>query len=108
MPAHKEVGVSVELLEEEVNENTQIDVVHFSEPDSPEQIDCALNEESKAIEFAAPGFSVYLIMGYTVDFHWGDYTYSIAGESEITLSALFEKLGVTEITLADVTGLSFS
>ena len=104
----KEVGVSVQLLKEEVDEKTQIDVVHFGEPDSPEQIDCALNEESKAIEFAAPGFSVYLIMGYTVDFHWGEYTYSIAGESEITLSALFEKLGVTEITLADVTGLSFS
>lgn len=104
----KEVSVSVQLLEEEVDEKTQIDVVHFGEPDSPEKIDCALNEESKAIEFAAPGFSVYLIMGYTVDFHWSDYTYSIAGESEITLSALFEKLGVTEITLADITDLSFS
>ena len=43
----------INLLEEEVDEKTQIDVVHFGEPDSPEQIDCALNEESKAIEFAA-------------------------------------------------------
>ena len=45
---------------------------------------------------------------YTVDFHWGDYTYSIEGESEITLGELFEKLGVTGITTADVADVSFS
>lgn len=43
-----------------------------------------------------------------MDFHWGDYTYSIAGEREITLGTLLEKLGVTEITAADVAGVSFS
>ncbi len=43
-----------------------------------------------------------------MDFHWGEYTYSIAGESEIALSALLEKLGVTEIALADIAAVSFS
>ena len=43
-----------------------------------------------------------------MDFHWGDYIYNMEGEGEITLSSLLEKLGVTEITAADVTGVSFT
>ncbi len=99
-----DVSVSIQLLEEAVNENTQIDVVHFGQ--EVEQLDAAVNGD--AIEFGAGGFSVYVVLGYTVDFHWGEYTYSIAGESEILLSALLEKLGVTEIALSDVADVRFS
>ena len=98
------VSVSIRLLDApEADEDTNIEVVHFGEV--PRTVSCAL--EGDAVVFETDGFSVYVV-AYTVDFHWGDYTYSIAGESEIRLSELFEKLGVNEITLADVRDVSFS
>ena len=98
------VYVSIKLLDApEVDENTNINVLHFGKEVEP--VSCALNGEN--VEFETDGFSVYLV-AYTVDFHWGDYTYSIAGESEILLSALFEKLGVNEIALADIEDVTFS
>ncbi|MBR4456672.1 MAG: leucine-rich repeat protein [Solobacterium sp.] len=69
--------------------------------------DEAGNEVADTIVFTTPSFSEF-VLAYTVDFHWGDYTYSIDGESEITLSALLEKLNVTEITITDVTDVSFT
>ena len=53
-----DVSVSIQLLEEEVDENTQIDVVHFGE--EVEQLDAAVNGD--AIEFGAGGFSVYVVL----------------------------------------------
>ena len=64
--------------------------------------------DGNTVSFDVTGLSIYAVTGYTVDFHWGEYTYSIAGESEIALSALLENLSVTEITVADVTAVSFS
>ena len=98
------VSVSIRLLDApQVDDNTNVNVLHFGKEVEP--VSCALNGEN--VEFEADGFSVYLV-AYTVDFHWGDYTYSIAGESEILLSALFEKLGVNEIALADIENVTFS
>ncbi len=98
------VSVSIKLLDApEAAENTNIDVIHFG--DEPKSVSCALEDD--AVTFEADGFSVYVVT-YTVDFHWGDYTWSIAGESEIMLSALLEQLGVNEIALADVADVSFS
>ena len=99
------VKVSIRLLDTDIyNNEGEISLLHFGEEVEP--VDYTLNDN--AVEFTAEGFSVYVLTGYTVDFHWGDYTYSIAGESEITLSALLEKLGVTEITAADVAEVAFS
>ena len=64
--------------------------------------------DGNTVSFDVTGLSIYAVTGYTVDFHWGEYTYSIAGESEIALSALLENLSVTEITVADVADVSFS
>ena len=64
--------------------------------------------DGNTVSFDVTGLSIYAVTGYTVDFHWGEYTYSIEGESEIKLSALLEKLGVTEITVADVAEVAFS
>ena len=100
---NKNVSVSIRLLEEELNQDGDVNVVHFG--NEVEVLECAVNED--AVEFETDGFSVYVVT-YTVDFHWGDYTYSIEGESEITLSDLLEKLGVNEITLEDVKNVSFS
>lgn len=62
------------------------------------------NEPSESLR----SLSARRVYGYTVDFHWGDYIYNMEGEGEITLSSLLEKLGVTEITAADVANVTFS
>ncbi|MBO7673814.1 MAG: hypothetical protein J6S63_02240, partial [Atopobiaceae bacterium] len=98
------VVVRVEPLEADLAQSESIDVVHFGA--WPEVMGAEL--DGGDVVFEADGFSVYVVCAYTVDFHWGDYTYSIAGESETTLSALLEKLGVTEIAITDVTDVSFS
>ena len=98
------VRVSVSLLDINLNSIEELRLLHFGE--EVETVSYTLN--GSAVEFETDGFSVYVLAGYTVDFHWGDYTYSIAGESEILLSALLEKLGVTEITAADVAEVAFS
>ena len=98
------VRVSVSLLDISLNSIEELRLLHFGE--EVETVSYTLN--GSAVEFETDGFSVYVLAGYTVDFHWGDYTYSIAGESEILLSALLEKLGVTEITAADVAEVAFS
>ena len=98
------VRVSVSLLDINLNSIEELKLLHFGE--EVETVGYTLNED--AIEFETDGFSVYVIAGYTVDFHWGDYTYSIAGESEITLSALLEKLDVEEIAVEDVAEVAFS
>ena len=46
---------------------------------------------SQTLSFEATGFSVYAV-AYTVDFHWGGYTYNLEGGSTIFLSELLETL----------------
>ena len=73
---NKDVKVSIELLDRQLNEEAQIDVLHFG--DEVETMDCALNGE--AIEFTANGFSVYVIIEHEggkivtprVEFHFID------------------------------------
>jgi hypothetical protein len=48
---------------------------------------------SNTASFVTGGFSVFVVLGYTVDFHWGEYTYNLAGEGEIFLSELLHILG---------------
>ncbi len=57
-----EVAVSIQLLEEKVEASDKIEVVHFGAEEAPKQIDCAANSEDNAIEFATPGFSVFVVM----------------------------------------------
>ena len=45
--------------------------------------------------FNTENFSQF-VLTYTVDFEYNGYAYSIHGESSITLSTLFEKLGIAE------------
>ena len=67
-----EVGVSIQLLEEKVEENDKIEVVHFGAEEAPKQIDCAANSEDNAIEFATPGFSVFVVAAYVVEKYYKD------------------------------------
>lgn len=54
---------------------------------------------------AADGFSEFV--SFTVDFHYQNVDYSIPGESTITLSALFEAMGIDE-DAAKATAVVFS
>ena len=101
------VQVRLQLLDETLDYEN-VDVIHFRGEDE-NQVDLVDSTvQGQSVEFTADGFSVYVVCAYTVDFHWGDYTYSIEGESEISLGMILEKLGVTEIVLSDVTDVSFS
>ncbi len=42
--------------------------------------------------FTTDGFSVFVVLGYTVDFHWGEYTFSMEGGTTLLLSELLETI----------------
>ena len=102
-----DVQVRIELMNDNLDNYDNVNVIHVhgENENDVEVMDASVQGDS--VEFTTDGFSVYVVT-YTVDFHWGDYTYSIAGESEIRLSELLEKLGVNEISLADVADVVFS
>lgn len=114
--AHMDDTGAVELMEQtEVAESTGSRVA-MSVEIGAEQTEVEIEQtevgdvDETTVAFDADGFSMYALMlaRYTVDFHWGDYTYSIAGEDSILLGALLNELGVTEITLDDVSDVTFS
>ena len=53
----KDVSITVELLNEELNQDAEISVVHFG--DQPERVDASVSGE--AIEFSTSGFSVFVV-----------------------------------------------
>jgi hypothetical protein len=58
------------------------------------------------VDFSSDAFSVY-VLAYTVDFHYGDYTWSMEGEQSVLLSELFKILGI-EKEVKDVENVTFS
>lgn len=102
------VQVSIQLLKDDLNSYASVDVIHIPDGAGEETQVMDTTVHGEAVEFETDGFSVYVLCAFTVDFHWGEYTYSIAGEDSIALSALFAELGITEVTLADVKDVSFS
>ncbi len=59
----KNVSVSIKLMQDDVNADREMSVVHFG--DSTEIVDCAVDEE--AVTFGADSFSVYVIIGHVGD-----------------------------------------
>ena len=110
------VKVSIELLRDKALEGEEIGVVHFREnalqkllgigTGRAEVMDTGSTDSS--VEFESDSFSVFVVAGYTVDFHWGDQTYSIAGEEEVYFSDIISELNIKEFTIDDVKDLSFS
>ena len=100
----KDIQVSIDLLSDNLDEAANVGVVHFGE--ETELVDAAVN--GAVVEFEAGGFSVYVVASYTVDFHWGSYTYNLAGGGSILLSELLNALNITEVGLGDVVSVSFS
>lgn len=58
------------------------------------------------VDFSSDAFSVY-VLAYTVDFHYGDYTWSMEGEQSVLLSELFKILGIDK-DVNNVENVTFS
>ncbi len=93
------VRVDIEYTKpQELASAENMKAVHFGN-EGPEEVAIAdvttdaTTAEVSGVAFEAAGFSVYGFL-YTVDFTYDGYTYSIDGEHEITLAALFEALGI--------------
>lgn len=107
----EDVKVSIRLIDDDISESDKVGVVHFREEegrseDTPELLDTEVRDDS--VQFETDGFSVYVVVGYTVDFHNGDNIFSISGGSEIFMSELIDALGITEFTLDDVKDVEFT
>ena len=112
--------VSAEVLGTDDDANNNGVAVTDGESGKTEQISEAKNGETpveltitddqlQGVAFTSDNFSVYGII-YTVDFHYGDgeYDFSIAGESSIMLSEIFERLHIDDIDMADIESVEFS
>ena len=100
------VELSSPAIAEEQAKGVSFAIWHLKDDGTQEQITDFTETEGK-LTFTAPGFSVYVVT-YTVDFHFGDYDYSMAGESTLLLSELFEHLGITDIDVSRVADVTFS
>ena len=91
----------------QLTEDDSVNVAHIAdETGEAAEVESALSEEG-AVEFAADGFSVYVIYKFYVDFHNGEIIYSIPGKSSILLSTLMQELGI-ELDLEQVESVAFS
>ena len=98
------VSVIVREPDLTVSENEKLTVTHIdSETGDTTCVDAEITEVGE-ISFEAEGFSVYI---FSVEFLYDGLTYSIAGESSILLSELFEKLSIDR-NVADVESVEFS
>ena len=102
------VAVTIELLNDDLNHYASVDVVHIPDGTGKDARVMDSTVHGGSVAFKTNGFSVYVLTGFTVDFHWGDYTFSMAGKDSILLSDLLEALGIDEITPADVADAAFS
>ncbi len=110
----------------ETSGDGELSVIHFTEDADSGKIDAevigtdsgsgeeaievsAEGDKLSEVSFTAGSFSVYAVV-YTVDFHYGDgeYDFSIAGESSILLSEVFERLHIDDIDVADIDEVTFS
>ena len=111
------VKVSMKLLTEEVEKAEELSVVHFKDTRKERRSRAARKSQEKienqetmsgeiveaevvdgSVEFETGSFSVFVFTGYTVDFHWGEYTYNLAGGNDIYLSEL---LGIVGTSIAE-------
>ncbi len=64
-------------------------------------------EGTDGFSFETDGFSLFAF-AFTVDFYYEGYEYHLEGGSDVSLSHLFEQLGIADAPVNEVAGLSFS
>ena len=90
-----------------VEEGENLGVAHVNDETAEISDVAAGMDEEGEIVFDTDGFSLYIFYTFTVDFHYGETTFSINGRTSILLSELFEELGI-ERSAADVQELTFT
>ena len=84
---------------------TENSVLH----DITEDAEVSTDSDNKVVhkvDFSSDSFSVY-VLAYTVDFHYGDYTWSIDGEASVRLSEVLKQLGL-DINISDIQDVSLT
>ena len=89
------VKVSIALLDTDVSAADELNLLHFGE--EVEKVDYTLN--GSAVEFETDGFSVYVLVFSVSGSEQGvgtSYIYSLADGDSVALSAILDKLGITD------------
>ena len=95
---------------ENVPEGDAADVVHFDDQTGGLELMPVDASSDDMVQFNTDGFSVYGVI-YTVEFHFGSYSWTIDGGQSVRLSELLAKLGITSdsnVSIADVEQVLFS
>ena len=101
------VDVLIELLNANYRAGNEAHVVHLGDEPEVLDVDVTRDGDNYTYAFAAGGFSPYAV-AYTVDFYYNDYSFSINGGSEIMVSEVLKKLGLSKLEMADVQDVRFS
>ena len=101
------VDVLVELLKNNYRAGTEAHVVHLGENPEVLKVSVTRSGDDYAYAFQTRSFSPFMV-SYTVDFYYNGYRFSIIGESEILLSDLMNRLGISNIEATDVKNVLFS
>ena len=102
------VQVSITLLEDSIQNYTDIGIVHIIEDeDKDDELVVTEAADESTLVFAAEHFSIFVVY-FIAETELGDYTYTMEGGEQILLSELLTKLEVTEITVSDVDNVVFS
>ncbi len=104
--------IQVTMTADEIAENDEVAIVHVDDENNASVMETTEENKDDTLAFESDAFSTYAIV-YTVDFAYGEYTYSIEGGSNILLSKLLKQLQITDdngnvITVDDVKTVSFS
>lgn len=101
--------VEIDLKDVDVNSNdVTFSAVHFEDETNAQVVEVEVNEDNNVVTLEADSFSVYgIVYYYTVDFYYNGNEYHMNGGSQMLLSELFEKLGITK-NVTDVTDVTFT
>ena len=103
-PEDGPVRVTLTIPGMEVGEYESVRVAHLHDG-TVELLETDFNRTAHTVTFLTEGFSVFF--GYTVDFEYHGYQYSLEGGSDLWLSELMEALGLSQ-SVADVEDVAFS
>ncbi len=106
------VSVKINLKDSKLNnEDVEVAAVHIADNmKSAEEVPLQVTDQGSAqvATIQADSFSIYGVVSYyTVDFYFEDAEYHMAGGSNMPLSELFSKLGITR-SVAEVESVDFT
>ena len=101
--------VEIDLKDVDVNSNdVTFSAVHFEDETNAQVVEVEVNEDNNVVTLEADSFSVYgIVYYYTVDFYYNNNEHHMNGGSQMLLSELFEKLGITK-NVEDITDVTFT